>query len=561
MATTNRQVAAVLEEIGQLLEIHDENPYKVRAYARAAIVVGHLGRQVAGMGEEEFEAIPGIGKALAEKIRAIVETGTCAERDRLLAATPPGLPALLALQGVGPKTVGRLWKDLGIEGLDDLERAARNRRIRALKGFGPKKEQEILRAVEDAKKGAERMTVAEAGTIAAAILAVLPGEAEIAGSLRRGKPTVGDVDIVTTALPGPSNRALREIAESLVEEGEKKTSLRIRGRQADIRYARTGEEGAMLLYLTGSKAFNIRLREIARKRGMRLNEYGLTDIATGRLSVYPTEDEVFAALGMAPVPPELREDRGEVECARAGTLPSLVEGAGIRGDLHVHSDWSDGTMSLEAIAAAGEERGYEYVLVTDHSASLRVAHGLDAARLRRQHEAIQKVNRTAACTLLAGIEVDILADGRLGLPLAVLDDCDLVVASVHSAFRQDADTLTRRVIAAMEHEQVDILGHPTGRLLGRRPATAIDMTRVIDAAAATGTALEINASPTRMDLDDIYIRQAKEKGVKLAIGTDAHFIGELDHMRHGVALARRGWCGAGDVLNTLQCADLQGRYR
>ncbi|WP_298666470.1 DNA polymerase/3'-5' exonuclease PolX [uncultured Methanofollis sp.] len=559
MAMTNRQVAAVLQEIGQLLDIHEENPYKVRAYERAAELVGMLDRPVATMGEDDLQAVPGIGKALAEKILAIAATGTCPERDRLLAATPSGLPALLALQGVGPKTVGRLWKVLGVEGIDDLEAAARNRRVRALKGFGPKKEQEILRAVEEARKGAERMTVAEAGLIAAAILAVLPGEARVAGSLRRGRSTVGDIDIVTSALPGPANRALRAIAESVVEEGEKKTSLRIRGRQADIRYARPGEEGAMLLYLTGSKAFNIRLREIARTQGMRLNEYGLTDMATGRISVYRTEEEVFAALGMAPVPPELREDRGEVECALRGDLPLLVDETDIRGDLHVHSDWSDGAMSLDAIAAAGEERGYEYVLVTDHSASLGIARGLDASRLQKQQEAIRRVNRTASCTLLSGVEVDILADGRLALPSTVLDDCDLVVASVHSAFRQDADTLTRRVIAAMEHEQVDIVGHPTGRLLGRRPATAIDMARVIDAAALTGTALEINASPVRMDLDDIYIRQAKEKGVKLAIGTDAHSSAELSHIGHGVALARRGWCSAGDVLNTCRRADLPGR--
>lgn len=561
MAMANRQVAAVLEEIGQLLDIHGENPYKVRAYARAAELIGMLDRPVAAMDREELETIPGIGKALAEKIRAIAATGTCPERDRLLAATPQGLPALLALQGVGPKTVGRLWKNLGIEGIDDLEAAARNRRLRALKGFGQKKEQEILRAVEEARKGAERMTVAEASAIAAAILAVLPGEARVAGSLRRGRSTIGDIDIVTTAHPGPANRALRALAESVVEEGEKKTSLRMRGRQADIRYARTGEEGAMLLYLTGSKAFNIRLREIARTQGMRLNEYGLTEMATGHLSVYRTEEEVFAALGMAPVPPELREDRGEVEYALRGAIPSLVDEADIRGDLHVHSDWSDGAMSLDEIAAAGEERGYEYVLVTDHSASLGVAHGLDAARLQKQQEAIRRVNHTAACTLLSGVEVDILADGRLALPVAVLDDCDLVVASVHSAFRQDADTMTRRVIAAMEHEQVDIIGHPTARLIGRRPATAIDMARVIDAASATGTALEINASPARMDIDDIYIRQAKKKGVKLAIGTDAHSAGELGHLHYGVALARRGWCDAGDVLNTRRPADLPGRCR
>ncbi|QYZ79722.1 DNA polymerase/3'-5' exonuclease PolX [Methanofollis formosanus] len=560
MDATNRQVAEVLAEIGALLEILGENPFKVRAYARAAEVVGHLGRSVAGMDRDELEVLPGIGKAIAEKITEIVETGTCRERERLREAMPPGLPALLDLQGVGPKTVRRLWKDLGVGGLDDLEAAARGHRIRTLRGFGEKKEHEILRAVGVARRGSERMSLTEAEPLADLLLAAIPGEARVAGSLRRGRSTIGDIDIVTLAPAAETALALAGVADEVIDAGEKKVSVRIGGRRADVRFTAPDEIGAMLLYLTGSKAFNIRLREVARSAGMRLNEYGLTDQETGGLRRFRTEDEVFAALGMSPVPPELREDRGEVELALEGALPSLVDVQEVRGDLHVHSDWSDGSMSLEEIAAAGEARGYEYVLVSDHSASLGIARGLDAPGLARQQAAIEQVNRTAGCTLLAGVEVDIIADGRLGLPDEALEGCDLVIASVHSAFGQDEDVMTRRVIAAIENRRVDIIGHPTGRIIGRRPPVAVDMERVIGAAAENRTALEINASPGRLDLDDIYIKQAHERGVRLAIGTDAHAPSELANIRYGLALARRGWCGPGDILNTRSLADLTGRH-
>ncbi|TAJ43400.1 DNA polymerase/3'-5' exonuclease PolX [Methanofollis fontis] len=550
MEMTNRQVARVLEEIGQLLEVQGENRFKVRAYMAAADRIGHLTGPVGDLTEEELEAIPGIGRALAGKIHQIVQTGTCTERERLIDATPPGLIPLLDLPGVGPKTVRRLWTELGVEDTDSLIAAARNRRVRALKGFGAKKESDILRAAETAGKMTERMDVSGAKRRAAVLMAAIPGEAWVAGSLRRGRSTIGDIDIVTTAPPGETNRALRRIADSMIDEGERKTSVRIEGRRADIRYADTAELGTMLLYLTGSKAFNIRLRGIAAEQGMRLNEYGLLMRESGEVRTFPTEEGVFGALGMVPVPPELREDRGEVEYALEGRLPDLVDAGAIRGDLHVHSEWSDGTLSLPDIADEGEKKGYEYILITDHAAGIGVTHGLDAARLERQRHEIERVNRNAACTLLAGIEVDILADGHLSLPDTALKACDLVVASVHTAFGQDADTMTRRMIVAIENEHVDIIGHPTARLIGRRPPTAVDMDRIIDAAAATGTALEINASPARLDLDDIYIRQAKEQGVNLSIGTDAHRRSDLEAMRYGVALARRGWCGPSDILNT-----------
>lgn len=561
MATGNREVAEALSEIGTLLEIQGENPFKIRAYLRAAEAIEHLAEPVSSMSREDLEAIPGIGEAIARKVQEIVRTGTCTELERLRAATPQGLIPLLSLNGVGPKTVRRLWTDLGVDSIEALEAAARGRRIRALKGFGGKREEEILRAIAEAREGAGRMDRAEAERIAEALVAAIPGEAWVAGSLRRGRSTVGDIDIVTTAPRRETAQALRQIAETVIDEGERKISVVVGGRRADIRFADRGSVGAMLLYLTGSKAFNIRLREIAGRKGMRLNEYGLTDLKTGDLTAFRTEEGVFSALGMSPVPPELREDRGEVERAQEGRLPLLLEEQAIRGDLHVHSDWSDGVLSLEEIAAEGERMGYEYILITDHAAGIGVTHGLDAERLERQRHAIRAVNRGFSCTLLAGVEADILPDGGLSLPDQVLEACDLVVASVHSAFRQDGDTMTRRVIAAIENEHVDILGHPTARLIGHRPPTALDLGRVIEAAAETGAALEINASPARMDLDDIYIRQAKERGVILAIGTDAHRKTELAHMRYGVALARRGWCGPADVLNTLPIGALLERRR
>ncbi|MDK2973690.1 MAG: polymerase [Methanofollis sp.] len=550
MAMSNRQVALILGEIGALLEIQGENPFRVRAYARAADQIDRLAHPVSTLSREDLEAIPGIGEAIAGKIQEIMNTGTCAELERLRTATPSGLIQLLDLTGVGPKTVRKLWMDLGVDGIDALEAAARNRRIRALKGFGAKKEGEILRAIAEARQRAGRMNRAEAERLASTLIAAIPGEAWVAGSLRRGRSTIGDIDIVTTAPPGETNLALRRMADAVIDEGERKISVMIGGRRADIRYTTPGECGAMLLYLTGSQAFNIRLREIAGRCGMRLNEYGLTVRDSSARLVFATEEEVFAALGMSPVPPELREDRGEIEKALEGHLPALLTREEIRGDLHVHSEWSDGVLSLREIAAEGERMGYEYILVTDHAAGIGIAHGLDAERLEKQRQEIRVVNRTASCTLLAGVEADILPDGRLSLPDAALEACDLVIASVHSAFRQDGDTMTRRLIAALENEHVDILGHPTARLIGHRPPVALDIARVIEAAAETETALEINASPVRMDLDDIYIRQAKERGVTLAIGTDTHHRPEFAHMRYGVALARRGWCGSGDLLNT-----------
>jgi DNA polymerase (family 10) len=362
---------------------------------------------------------------------------------------------------------------------------------------------------------------------------------------------VGDIDITSMEPPSAVNSRVRSVAEEIIAAGEEKTSIRCLGQKVDFRFTEPGSFGSMLLYLTGSKEFNIHLREIAIGKGLRLNEYGLEERAGGDLHTFPDEASLFSFLGLPFFPPEIREDRGEIERALAGDLPVLVEPKAIKGDLHVHTAATDGYLTPEELAAAGDELGYEYLLVSDHTSTLGVTHGLDADGVKAQARELEEANRGHGCQLLAGIEVDILADGSLGLPDRVLADLDLVIASVHSGMHEEKDLMTRRVITAISNEHVDILGHPTGRLIPDRPSYDVDMDRVIDAARAAGTALEINSSPYRMDLDDPHIREARDRGVPLAIGTDSHKREELGNIRHGVTLARRGWCGPGDILNTL----------
>ncbi len=554
---SNRDVARILTFMGQLLEISGGDPFKVRAYSRAAQEIERVASPVTEMSEEDLVALRGVGHQIAQKIREIAEIGTFRELNDLKATIPDSLIELLELDGVGPKTIHVLWKKLGIESVADLERAAKNHRIRALSGFGEKKEVNILRAITRFRQKSERMNRAEADEIVRLVTAALnPGTFTVAGSYRRGRSTIGDIDIVTLEQRRDVVRRVSGIADEIIDDGTRKTSVRVRGRRVDIRYATPEVYGAMLLYLTGSKQFNIHLRSVAIAQGWTLNEYGLEERRTGRLRSFGSEETLFETLGMVYIPPELREDTGEIELAQADRLPVLVDRADVKGDLHAHTTWSDGRQTLEQIAERGDALGYEYILVTDHSSSLGVARGLDSGGLDAQRREIERVNRDHACTLLAGVEVDIKTDGSLGLPAGILRDLDLVIASVHSGFAQEEDQITRRVLSAVENEHVDIIGHPTGRLLGRRPPYAIDLGRVIERAGETGTALEINASPHRLDLDDIYIRHAKEMGVKLSIGTDSHRPAEFSNMCYGIMLARRGWCTPAGVLNTSSLADL-----
>lgn len=552
MDRSNQQVAGVLSFMGQLLEIKGANVFKIRAFYRAADVVGRLARPVAGMEEHELEEVAGIGENIARKIADIVKSGTCAELEGLKGEIPASLIELLGLEGIGPKTVAVLWKKLGILSIDDLEKAARGHRIRAVKGFGEKKEKIFLESIAHMRDEAGRMNRIEAEEIVAQVVRVLsPGTYEVAGSFRRGKSTIGDIDIVSTEHPSVVNPRLRQVSDQIIDEGDKKTSIRVMSRRVDVRFADAGEFGSMLLYLTGSKPFNIRLRELAMGRGYKISEYGIEKRNGGGMHRFATEDEMFAFLGLQYVVPELREDWGEVERALAHDLPGLVQRNEIRGDLHVHSDWSDGQLSVAQLAEAGDRMGYEYIVCTDHAPRSHIMHGLDEERIAKRSHEIEIVNRSARCRVIEGIEVDIMSDGTLGLPDHLLSGFGIVIASVHSGMREEPDIMTRRIQNAIGNEHVDIIGHPTGRILGRRPPYELDLSRIMESAAGSGTALELNASPYRLDLDDVYIKQAQETGIRIAIGTDAHHSEDLSEIRFGVTIAQRGWCGPRNVLNTM----------
>lgn len=557
MEVTNQQVAAQLNLMGQILEIKGENVFKIRAFYRAAETIDRLPAPVMGMDEEALSGIEGIGKNIARKIREIVEKGTFDELEAARSGIPPTLIELLNLEGVGPKTIATLWKKLNIQTIGDLERAAKGHRIRAVRGFGEKKEEGFLKSIAMYHDQSGRMNRMEADAVVERVRPVLePGTYEFAGSYRRGKSSIGDIDVVTTEPPGRLNQKIRAIADEVIDAGDRKTSLRVLGKRVDFRFTKPQQFGSMLLYLTGSKAFNIKLREIAMSRGFKLNEYGIEGRTNRTLMEFSGEPEILSALGLDYIVPELREDWGEVERAAAHTLPPLLESRDVRGDLHVHSSWSDGSLSIGELGRAGEERGYEYIVCSDHSATLGIAHGLDEESLVKQAHEIETANRSSSCRIIHGVEVDILADGTLGLPNRTLADLEIVIASVHSGFSQPQDIITRRILSAVEHEHVDIIGHPTGRLIGKRQGYAVDVPRVIERAKETGTSLECNASPYRLDLDDAYIRGAIGKGVKIAIGTDAHVTQELSNIRYGVMTCRRGWATRGDVLNTLSASRL-----
>ncbi len=547
---TNRDVAEELLTMSRLLLIAGEDRRRSEAYSRAARQVDRLSSPVAGLEAEALALIPGIGARIAGQIHEIVETGSFRELDDLRAAVPASLADMLGIRGIGPQTLHILWKRLGILTVDDLERAVKGHRLRAIRGFGPKKEEAIERGIEQFRQMPDRMTRVRADAILAGVTALFSdGGYTVAGDYRRGASTVGAIDIVAT---GDRDLLVRRLSAAGGRKTAGGVSLFSGGEHLNIFFSEPGRYGTALLSATGSAGFLDRLGEAALAQGYRFGPDGLWDCSDGRLHTFESEEEVFMFLGMETIPPELREDRGEVDLALRHALPDLIDISDIRGDLHAHTTASDGRQSLEDVAAAGDARGYEYIAITDHSSRVR------PEALARQRAGIERVNRRHDCQLLAGSEVDIRSDGTLGYPDRVLADLDIVIASVHSGFDQNEDILTRRILTAMANEHVDIIGHPTGRLLLRRPAYAIDLDRVMEHAAVTGTALEINASPHRLDLDDIYIRRAKKRGVRLAAGTDAHRAGEFSNMRYAVLLARRGWCAPDDVVNTLTLSELMG---
>lgn len=557
-ALDNTAVARVLGQIADLLEIKGENAFKIRAYRNAADVVAHAAEAVGDMDAAALREWSGIGKDLAARIVEIAATGDCEVRQDLLREFPVTLLDVLALQGVGPKTAARLHHELGIASLSDLEAAARAGRVRGLKGLGAKKEALILKALEERQQHSGRHLLAEASRQAAALIEWLrderPGlDVEGVGSLRRGAETCGDIDLLAAG----ADRDVLELftrhpqVERVLGRGETKASvLLVGGMQADLRVVSADERGAALQYFTGSKAHNIVLRDRALERGWRLNEYGLFKAADNTRLAGRTEQEIYKALDMPWVPPELRENRGEIEAALEHALPCLIEARDLRGDVHMHTTETDGRDSLEAMARAAAGRGLEYIAITDHSQALAMANGLDETRARAHAERVRGLNgRVKGLTLLAGIECDILPDGRMDLDDDCLASLDLVIGSVHTSLAQDEEEMTRRLIRAIEHPHVDIIGHPTNRLLLRRPASRVNIEKVVDAAAANGVALEINANPDRLDLSDSHARLARDRGVSLVISSDAHATSELDLTQWGLLVARRAWATKDDVLN------------
>ncbi|MFQ5840100.1 MAG: DNA polymerase/3'-5' exonuclease PolX [Candidatus Methylomirabilales bacterium] len=569
---SNVRVAQVLKEAADYLELRGENPFRVRAYRRAAETIAGLGEEVRHLIERgTLEEVPGVGKDLAAKIREIAETGTFREYDQVRGGLPPGLLRLLEIPTVGPKTVKLLYDALGIDSLQALEGAARAGRLHGLPGLGAKTEANVLKGIEELKRASDRTPLGRALSLAETIIGALRDikgvrRVDYAGSLRRMKETVGDIDILAISqqpkLVMEAFLGLPQVSDVLAR-GETKASIRTsEGIQVDLRVLEERAYGAALAYFTGSKAHNIRLRELARKRGLKLSEYGLFTERTGKWVGGRTEEEIYHRLGLPGIPPELREDSGEIEAALAGRLPDLITVADIRGDLHVHTDWSDGDHPLEEIVETARHRGYEYVAITDHSPSLGVARGLTVDRLRRQGETIAAINRRLkGFRVLRGTEVDILADGRLDFPDRVLADLDFVVASVHSGLRQDPARMTARLLKALESPYVRALGHPTGRMLGEREGYAFDTNLIFRAAKERGVAVEVNASPFRLDLGDALCRAAKEAGLSFVIDTDMHTLSNFDHMALGVATARRGWVEKKDVLNALPLPALLKRLK
>ncbi|MDP2374329.1 DNA polymerase/3'-5' exonuclease PolX [Reyranella sp.] len=563
MPVQNAEIAAMFDQTADLLELQGDNPFRVRAYRRAARIVDGLPQNVGALLSEgrDLSELPGIGKDLAGKIADIVETGHFQLLESLKKKLPGQVGDMAALPGLGPKRIKLLYDKLKVHTLDDLCGAVKSGRLGKLKGFGPGIVGKLSVAL-DKPRAPTRFKLAVVEAEAEALLAYLRngGRVVAAGSYRRRRDTVGDLDVLATATNGAAIGEKLQRYENVAEvvaHGPTRTAVVLRSRlQVDMRAVPEESYGAALLYFTGSKAHNIALRRLALGRHWKLNEYGL--FSGPRRIAGATEEEVYAKLGLDFIPPELREDRGEIALAEAHKLPRLLVASDIRGDLHVHSNWTDGTETIEAMAMAVRARGYGYMALTDHSRRVTMAHGLDPGRLLRQIQEIDRLNdKLVGVTILKGIEVDILKDGRLDLQDSVLAKLDLVVASVHSYFDLPREQQTDRVIRAMQNRHVSILGHPTGRLIGVREPVDINMERVIAAAGELGCHLEINAEPDRLDLNDVHIHAARQAGVRLAISSDAHSINALQCMRFGIDQARRGWLTPDDVINTRPLGELR----
>lgn len=555
----------MLHELADLLEIKgEENPFRIAGLHKAARSLESLPVPAAELLEKgELGQVPGIGKGTAARVREVVETGALQELEALHQQIPQGLLDMLRIPEVGPKTVQQVWKALHINTVYDLETACRQGRLKALKGFGEKTEQKILKGIEIFRAGQKRKLLGYILTTAEFVREQLGKRREVekllyAGSARRRKETVGDLDFLVVAKKPEEVMAAfcaLPIVKEVLQRGKTKSSVLTDSNfQMDLRVVPAESFGAALQYFTGSKEHNVALRSLARKQGLTVNEYGVFTQKDEKKVAGATEEEVYDALGLPWIPPELRENQGEIEAALCGKLPVLVEAPSVCGDFHLHTNWSDGAFSLPEMAAGALQRGYKHIAITDHSKSLRVARGLDERRLKEQVEEIRRLDeayRKKGMRIFCGMEVDILPDGSLDLEEAALRELDYVVGSVHSKFNQPEREMTQRIVKAIRSRLIDAVGHPTGRLLGSRESYAVNASKMIEAAAEAGCALEINGSPERMDLSSELAREAAARGAKLVICSDAHHLGQLENIRYGLDIARRGWLGPEQLINTL----------
>ena len=561
----NLEIAQMFERIADILEFKGENRFKINAYRKASRVIGSLSEDIEHLHKENrLMDIPGVGSGIAEKITEYLDTGKMSKYEEAIKGVEMGLIKLMDIPGLGPSTLKMVYKELGIKDVEGLEKAASEGRLRVLKGMGEKKEENILRGIRLFKESQQRISIGKALPIVKEIINSLKKktgvkEIEPAGSLRRMKETIGDIDILASG----SNRkeiisafVSLPIVKDVLASGETKGSIIVEGNiQVDLRVVEKDSFGAALQYFTGSKLHNIHLREMAKRLGLKISEYGI--LRGDKKIGGEKEEDIYSAIGLDWIPSELREDRGEIEAAGKKSLPNLVKVEDIKGDFHVHSNWSDGAESVEEIVEMARKLGYQYIAITDHSKSTKIANGLTEERLLRQIKEIRELNeKLKGIKVLAGSEVDIKTDGTLDFPEKLLKELDIVVAAIHIGFKEDEETITNRVVSAMENPYVNIIAHPTGRLISSREPYKLNIKKMFEVSVETGTAIEINAFYDRLDLNDVHCKMAKGMGVKMAIGTDAHHGSQLQMMEYGLGVARRGWLEKRDLINTMSYKEL-----
>jgi DNA polymerase (family X) len=562
----NQQIAKIFTEIASFLELKGENVFRIRAYQRAAQNIDGLAKDVSTLSDEELTAIPGIGKDLVGKIHEYLEKGSVAKHEELKKEIPSGVLELLRVPGLGPKKTKLFFDKLKIKNVDELEEAIKSGKLKGMPGIQKKTEENIIQGIEFIKRGTERKPLGRVLPLAEDIIhkmknTALVDKIEVAGSIRRWKDTIKDIDILTTSKHPAKVMDIfvknPYVSRILAQGATKSSIITDDGIQVDLRIVDDDSFGAALQYFTGSKQHNIRLREMAVRAGLKINEYGVFSEPGEKKIGGKHEEDIYKALKLDFVPPELREDKGEIDAALLGRLPDLLKLDDIRGDLHVHTNWSDGSHELGAIVEAAKKKGYKYIAITDHTKGLGVAHGLDEKRLAEEIRLIDDANaRLSGFKILKGTEIDIHSDGRLDLSDVALGGLDIVVASIHSGFKQTQEQITKRILSAIRNPLVSVIAHPTGRLIGERDAYAVDMETVLKEAARHGVAMEINANPLRLDLSDLHVRMAKQLEVQLVISTDMHVTSQFDFMSYGVSVARRGWVEKKDVLNALEYEEL-----